>query len=333
MKRYLMISLLLLTVLLIGCSAESDSTDTDNTIAIRAAFPSTPDIDDVSLLIAFERLIEQGIVIEPTFFAQGELAAVALAGGESELGSGSATVWLTAIEQGAPIIGTMENYVNGWSVMAVNEIASCADLDGMRVAIHSEGSVSTAMLRAWIDQTCPGSEPQFLVIPGSENRAAALMAGEIDATPSELIDAIRIDALQPGKFHRVADFAVDLPGLHTGGLWMASDWAAENPEIVQSIVQTVLEVQREVVDNPEWFVEQVPNYLDIAEAELPLLPAIVDAMLAIDSFPVNGGLTMDGAQGTLDFFTEAGRLDGTVSAEKAYDLSYLNQVIDEIGRQ
>ena len=91
----------------------------------------------------------------------------------------------------------MQPVANDWSVLAKADIVHCADLDQRRMAIHSECSVSAAMLRAYIEKTCPGTEPEYLIIPGSENRASALLVGEIDAAPVELIDAVRINALRP----------------------------------------------------------------------------------------------------------------------------------------
>jgi NitT/TauT family transport system substrate-binding protein len=302
-------------------------------LIVRVAFPSSLDIDDIAALLAFEKMQDEGFAVAPTFYAQGELAAAAVAGGQADFGVGASTVWLTAITKEAPIVGIMEQTANGWSVMAINDVTSCDDIDGMRTAIHSEGSVSTAMLRAYIGSTCPGIEPSYLVIPGSENRAAALMAGEIDVTPAELIDSIRISELRPGEFHRIANFATDLPGLKTGGFWASTEFVEANPEAVKSFIRNVLEVNRRISDEPDWFVEQVPRFLEMEEEDIALLPEIVDALLAINNYPVNGGMTLEGGKYTIDFFTDAGRLDEGLTAEKAYALSYLDEVLDEIGKR
>ncbi|MEM7336603.1 MAG: ABC transporter substrate-binding protein [Chloroflexota bacterium] len=300
---------------------------------VRVAFPSSIDIDDVVALLAFEKMQDEGFAVAPTFYAQGELAAAAVASGQADFGMGSSTVWLSAILAGAEIKGVMEQAANGWSVMGLESIESCEDIGGMRTAIHSEGSVSTAMLRAYIGENCPGTEPNYLVIPGSENRAAALMAGEIDVTPAELIDSIRVQALQPGEFHRIANFATDLSGLRTSGYWVSQEFAQSNPEAMHTFIRNVLEVHRQVNEDPEWFIEQVPRFLELEDEDIALLPEIVDALLAIDSYPVNGGLSLESGQFTIDFFTDAGRLDAGLTAEQAYDLSYLDAVLAEIGEQ
>jgi NitT/TauT family transport system substrate-binding protein len=300
---------------------------------VRVAFPSSIDIDDIAALLAFEKMQDEGFAVVPTFYAQGELAAAAVASDQADFGVGASTIWLSAIQAGEPLPGIMEQTANGWSVMGINDVADCADIDGMRTAIHSEGSVSTAMLRAYIDEVCPGTEPNYLVIPGSENRAAALMAGEIDVTPAELIDSIRVMELQPGEFHRIANFASDLPGLKTGGYWVNQDFATENPEAVKSFIRNVLEVNRRINDEPEWFIDQVPRFLELEDEDIALLPQIVAALLAINNYPVNGGMTLEGGQFTIDFFIDAGRLEPGLTAEEAYNLSYLEEVLAEIGER
>ena len=302
-------------------------------LIVRIAFPSIIDVDDVAALLAFEAMAEEGFPVVPTFYAQGELAAAAVAAGQADMGAGAATVWLNAINNGAPIAGIMEQAANGWSVVSRIEIEDCADVDGQRTAIHSEGSVSTAMLYAWIDSTCPEIEPEILVIPGSENRAAALLAGEIDVTPAELIDSVRIMELAPGEYHRIANFAVDLSGLRTGGFWVNRDFAEAHPEAVRAFIRNVLEIHRRIADEPDWFQEQVPRFLDMSEEDLAVLPTIVEALLANDNYPVNGGLTEENAQYTLDFFTDSGALEPGLTMEEAYDLTALNDVLAEIGER
>lgn len=300
-------------------------------LVVRIAFPSIIDVDDVAALLAFEAMLEEGFTVVPTFYAQGELAAAAVAAGQADFGAGAATVWLGAINSGAPIVGIMEQAANGWSVVSRIDIEDCAGIDGQRTAIHSEGAVSTAMLNAWIDTTCPEAEPEILVIPGSENRAAALLADEIDVTPAELIDSVRIMELAPGEYHRIANFGVDLPGLRTGGFWVSRSFAEENPEAVRSFIRNVLEVHRQIADDPDWFQEQIPRFLEMGEEDLAVLPTIVEALMDNDNYPVNGGLTEETGQFTIDFFTDSGRLEPGLTIEEAYDLTYLNEVLAELG--
>lgn len=305
-------------------TAESNNErTTDPTVTLRLAFPSTPDVDDVPALIAAERLAERGIIVETTFYAQSELATAATAQGDADIGFGSTVSWLSGVQEGAPIVGVMEQAANGWSVFAVRDIQSCAELDGRRTAIHSEGAISTALLRAYIAKECPGVEPDYLVIPGSENRAAALLAGEIDVTPVELTDAIRLDRLRPETYTRIADFAGDLPDLFTTGVWANRDQLAANPQAIQAFLAELLKIHGEIAADPMWFADQLNQKLEVADDEIAMLPIIVEAKMAINAYSIDGGLTEERARATLEFFIDAGRLDPALTFEEAFDMGVL----------
>ena len=71
----------------------------------------------------------------------------------------------------------------------------------------------------------------LLVIPGSPNRSAALMNGQIDATPLFLSDGVNIRLQQPDKFHVLKAFAEGFIQPHFRGLYTV----AQTPQ--QAIAQ------------------------------------------------------------------------------------------------
>ena len=147
----------------------------------------------------------------------------------------------------------------------------------------------------------------------------------------ELIDSIRIMSLRPGDYRRIANFAESLPSLKTSGLWVHSEFAQKHPETIVSLMTHLLKVHRRIKEDPKWFVSQVPRFLEIEESELALLPEIVEALLAIDNFPIDGSLSMQDAQNTIDFFVKAGRLESGLQAADVYDLSFLQTTLQALG--
>jgi ABC-type nitrate/sulfonate/bicarbonate transport system substrate-binding protein len=119
--------------------------------------------------------------------------------------------------------------------------------------------------------------------------------------------------------------------LATTGVWVRSEILEENPEAVKSLIHNLLEVHRQIQDDPEWFVGQVARLLTMNEEDAALLPSIVEAMLAIDHYPVNGGLTVEKGEYTIRFFTDSGRLEPGLVASDVYNLALLGEVLDEIG--
>lgn len=298
---------------------------------IRVGMTAAADIDDVIAFLAFEKLRKKGYLVEITSFAQPELGVTALDSDQIDISHGSTPLFLNAIQKGAGFLGVVEKKANTWSVMAKKGINTCHDLDKKTVAIHSEGAAGTAMLKAYIEENCPGIEPTYLIIPGSANRATALLEGVIDATPVDVEDIVRITKTQPEKFTTLTNFSEDLPDLMVNNFWISKEFAQENPEAVKAFIRALLEVNRRAKDDPEWLIEQVPKFIELDEDVIADLPKIIENFLSIDTFPENGGLTKERAQYSIGFYTETGRLELGLSSDEAFDFSYLNQVLQEIG--
>lgn len=296
---------------------------------VSVAYPSIADFQDLPSLMALDGLAEDGYTIIPTFFAQPELAVEALASGEADFAFGSSRTYWAGIQQGGRLTTLMEEASNGWSIVGLTEIAECADIDGRRLAFHSEGSVAKAMTDAYILQNCPQIAPEILVIPGSENRAAAMLAGQIDVTPLEPADVVQLLAKAPDRFHVVVDFAASLPDLMTSGVYVHLDYAAEHPHAVQDFLTALLDVHRRLAADPEVLLEEATSRLGIDAA---MAPAILEAHLRIDSWDVNGGLTREGVAYSLDFYMQNGSLEPGLTVDDVADLTYLTAVLEMMGR-
>ena len=321
----------LVTFLLAGCGPSTSSVGSNQALLhLDIGYPSAVDVEDIPSLMAHELLVEQGYTVTPTFYSQAELAVAALARGDADFSVGAGrTIW-QAISQGAELIPIMEHAANGWLALSVPEIATCRDLDGRRYAHHSEGGVSKAMSDAYILEKCPGTQPEILIIPGSANRAAALLAGQIEVAMVKVADRVEIEAQAPGRYHAVMDFAHDLPMLKTTGVYVNQEFAAQQPEAVKDYIKAVLTIHRQIADDPNVLIPEVNKWLPI-DAEI--LPQVLEAQLAVNTWDVNGGMDEESIQFSLDFFTRAGSLEPGLTVERISDLSYLNEVLNAIGRQ
>ena len=299
-------------------------------LVIHVAYPSIVDMEDIPSVMAHELLAGQGYSVVPTFYAQPELSVQALSSGDADFGNGADRTFWAANAQGANILTIMEQASNGWSIYAVPDIQACADLGGRIFAQHSEGSVSYAMSRAYIKENCPGTEANILILPGSENRRAALLAGEIEATPVELADAIQIEIAAPGQFHQLTRFAADVPQLKTTLMYVNGDFARDHPDAVKDYIRAVLTVNRMIAADHSLLQNEAAKWLAI---DPEVLPKVIEGQFAQNSWDVNGGLTVEAVEYSIQFFTEAGSLEPGLSAAEIADLSFLNAVLDEIGRQ
>ncbi len=297
----------------------------------KVGFGSSPGFSHVPMLAAIEELNKRGYKIEPVFFAQSEVGVEAVAKGDVAFGNGSTAEMMVANQKGAPLLMLDERNSNEWTIYSVASIQKCADLDGKRLAVHSTGAVSTRMVNQWLKSTCPEAKPNILTISGSDNRAAALQAGQIDATPLELADGIRLDQTAPGKYRRLTDFASGLPLLSTSAVYVNKNFYEKNPEVVRDVLKEQLLAHRKLTkDLTLWrgYVEK-----NLKEIDKTTLDAVMKGYNDIKGFDVNGGLTPQKIDFTLQFFTESGDLKPGLKASDVSDMAPLNDVLKDIGKQ
>lgn len=308
---------------------ESMGEEPPEPVAFTVGFTSIG-ISSTPLLAAIDVLQEQGYEIDTPELAESELVAEGVAQNQFQFGSGANNGTLLAIEQGAPIKWIVDRTQNEWQVYALEGIETCEELVNSRVAIHSPGSVSGAMLRDWVNNNCPDETYEPLIIEGSQNRLAALLADQIDASPVEFGDALILD--EEGGFARVVNFAQDLPGLHPTSVYGNTDWMSDNPEATQALVTALLEQFRRINSEDGYLMELYERYLP-EEAAGENAQAIVDAYIEAGIFPDDGGLTDEAVEYTIGFFGPdgTGDVETVLDPDDVADLSYLEAALDELG--
>lgn len=328
-SRVALISGLLTLALLAACgpAAPGPAGEASRPV-IRVAYNSEADLEDLPSLLAHDILRADGYTVETVFFAQSELGVQALAQGEADFGHGALRPYWAAVAEGAEVMTLMEHVANAWSIVSLREVAACADLDGRRLAQHSPGGVSKALSDAYIAQTCPGIETVELIIPGSGNRAAALLAGEIDATPLELADVVPVLTQGGDRFHVLVRFAEALPGLKTSGVTVRAAFAREHPQAVADYLRAMLQAQRALAGDPAPLVAAAVEQLGLDPESAA---AIVAAYLEIEAWDPNGGLDRAGVAESLAFYQQMGSLPEGLTPEAVADLSFLEGVLEEIG--
>lgn len=279
--------------------------------------------------MAHDLLRAQGYTVETQFFAGADLEVAALAQGDLDLGNGSTRTHWNADAKGAGILTIMEEAGDAWSLVTRPDIKTCADLNDKRAAYSSAGALNAALLKAYIGENCPEAQPQILLIANSSARAAALAAGELDATTLELVDVMQLEQGAPGKFHTLINFAEALPRLKTTGVHVRSEFAKQHPEQVRDYIKAVLTIHRQIQTNPKLLVDAAVKLLkmDPADAE-----RTATAYLKNNIWNVNGGMTKEDVVYSVDFFTKTGSLSEGLTADKVSDLSYLEAVLNDIGR-
>jgi NitT/TauT family transport system substrate-binding protein len=297
---------------------------------IRVAYTASVDISDIPSLMAHDRLAGQGYEIVTTFFAQNELAVDTLARGDVDLGIGSVSTFWMAAGKGAPIATVVEQVADNWMLVARKGIDDCAGLNGKRMGHHTEGAVGKVLVDHFLRSNCAGIRTNNVMISGSENRAAALLSGAIDASPLQVADVMRLDRLAAGRFHVLVDFWSDLPGIKTTAVHANRRFMAAHPQAVRDYIRELLTVHRRIAADPSILGTKASQVLKVEkEWALEVGRTYVDKGM----WDCNGGLTPTNLASTLAFFTLAGRLPAGLKVSDVADLSFLNSVLEEIGRK
>ncbi|RRS01254.1 ABC transporter substrate-binding protein [Glycomyces terrestris] len=278
-----------------------------------------PDLTTVPLLAAVDAVREQGYDVDVVELAEPELAIEGLARGDYAFSAEATSPALLAIEQDAPIRIVADVIGNQWAVYGRPGVDECDDLADRPVGIFSEGAVATAMVRDWVADECTAGEPEYLVIGGSDVRAQALLAGQIDATALEVADAVALAAAGETELEPLVDFGAALPDLHPQTVYANTGFLADAPEAADAFIDALVAVHERINADPGHLVDLAVEYL--GEEPGPVLDAIAQAYVDEGLFDA-AALTEENVQGTIDFFTEAGVI-GELSADDVADLSFL----------
>ena len=297
---------------------------------IRFTVLDSTDVKDVPLLMALDSLKEQGYTTEVVNLAKTSLVPPALIRGDIDVASVSTTLTWAAIAQGADIATVAGKVNTSFFLVANMDIHSCSDLDGKAVTFATRQSVGYVMFEEYLDQNCAGTTPEILLISGSANRVAGLELGEVDGAYLELEHWLRLQEIAPGEFHVLIDFAKDFPEVQISTFSVRREWAEENREQVEDFVRALLVAQRSVIADPQLLRDGIVKYLSIDAARAQEL---AEAYLLEEIWDPNGQLSSENVQATLGFLSAAGILPADLKVEDVADLSYVNAVLDEIGRQ
>lgn len=297
---------------------------------IRFAYPSVADMGDVPSLLAWKELEKQGYEVAPRFFSKTDLAIQAVLGGEADMGAAAALAVLKAIEKGMSLKIFAEQVRNEWQLITPATIKEPKQLEGKRIAYHGPFTLTEAVVK-WTANYYKLS-PQWMIIPGSEVRAEALMRGQIDATPAEIADVLNVLQSKPGQFHVLISYAKIFPQLMGSVYFARDDYLKKNAPAVQALLEALLGVHRMSEERPE----------QIKEAALKLLPgtkpATIDAISRtykeLRIWDVNGGLSRERGVESLRFFENSGLMKkGAVSFDRAFATEYLERVLKKLGRR
>jgi NitT/TauT family transport system substrate-binding protein len=297
---------------------------------VRFAYPSSADMGDVPSLLAWEQLKKQGIEVVPTFFPRTDLAVQAVVAGEADIGTAAGIAVVKAVESGMNLRIIGEQVRNEWQLVTPVSFKDPKQLDGKRVGYHAPITVTEALVK-WMAQNYKIT-PNWMIIPGSDVRAEALMRGQLDATPAEIVDVLNILSAKPGQFHVLISYAKIFPQLIGSMYFSRTDYLQKESATVDSVVEAVLRAYRNAEERPASVKENALRLLPETKPEL--IDAIAGTYKELRIWDINGGASKDRGDASIKFFEEAGLMKkGAVTFQQSFDTGPLDRVIKKIGRK
>lgn len=297
---------------------------------VRFAYPSSADMGDVPSLLAWEQLKKQGIEIVPMFFPKTDLAVQAVVAGEADIGTAAGIAVVKAVESGMKLKIIGEQVRNEWQLVTPVSIKDAKQLDGKRVGYHAPITVTEALVK-WMAQYYKIT-PNWMIVPGSDVRAEALMRGQLDATPAEIADVLNILSAKPGQFHVLISYAKIFPQLIGSMYFSRADYLQKENATVDSVMEAVLRAYRTAEERPAMIKENALRLLP--ETKPQLIDTIAASYKELRIWDINGGAGKDRGDASIKFFEDAGLMKkGAVTFQQAFDTGPLDRVIKKIGRK
>lgn len=297
---------------------------------IRYAENANASVKDVPLLMALDDLRAQGYTVEMIPLSTSTLVAEAIAQGNADIVSLNTQSMWTSIAKGSAVRTISQRAGSTLVVAAASDVMACGDLNGKAIGVTNTTGINPALLNAYIQQTCPEVEYQPVVIADNAGRVAALISGEVAAVIVQEEEMINIENEAPGKFHILVRLYQEFSKVQTSGFHVRQEWAQQNPELVKDFIKAVLLANRAVIKNPQLVYDEA---LTRVETDKDSAKLMADLYLNANAWDPNGALTEENIQYTLDFLTGIEAVPAGLKVEDVADLSYLNAVLEEIGRQ
>jgi len=299
-------------------------------IKIVTAHSSQKELGDLTELLAWEAIKSKGYDVEFKSLATPELAAQALINNDAQFSAISSGTGMMAVQAGAKIKMVCEHKANEWALVTISSVTDPKQLVGKRLAVHSLGAISTGMVNTTLNKA--GIKIDLMTIAGSDVRAQAMLAGQIDATPLEIKDVLNVQAKAPGKFRILVNYSKEMPQLNGTCFFVSENFLAKNPKWVQDLIQANLEINRKGKADPKWLIGEGKRLFP--QLDPALVEAGVNAYLQADIWNVNGHVTPETAAFSLKFYSEAGTIQAKdLKPELYYNFEPLNAILKKIGQK
>jgi len=271
----------------------------------------------------------QGLDVELVVIRASDVGIQALAGGSLEIAGSASDAPIAAIEKGLDLV-IVGGIINGLSqsIMAAKKFKTYGDLRGATFGAISLTSGVTFALR----QVLKGKGLEYprdyklLVIGGTPQTYAALVAGQIDAAALSL--PVNYAAEEQG-FNEIGRFVDVIPNYQLAAISTKRSWGEKNRPVMVRVMKAMAQTMR-------WMHQNKEAAADFLAKEMKLKPEHArrgwEFYTATRTWHPDGDINLDGLQIVTQIYWEQTQSKGPVpKATKYIDQSYLGEALKELG--
>lgn len=275
---------------------------------LQVAYASDLDPADVADHLGLAVLEEQGTAVEVTELNEDSAVVAGLLRGDIDIGNMDVTAAIKAYQVGVPLRVLMPaNMAVEFVLIGQPGISSVADLAGQRVAFHAPGSGTEILPRLLVRQSDAVTEDEieWIVLPESPNRAAAMEAERIDVTALEFADVLTLR--EGGKPYEIIASFYDVAPEAIATVWVTTaDYANANPELLAGFVDAMGEGYTTASADKDAWMAKAGEMLDIPEERLS---ETYDFYSSIEMFPEAPFFTQELWDAMNTFYVDAGEFE------------------------
>jgi ABC-type nitrate/sulfonate/bicarbonate transport system substrate-binding protein len=270
----------------------------------------------------------QGLDVELVVVRASDVGVQALAGGSLEIAGSASDAPIAAIEKGLDLV-IIGGIINGLtqSIMAAKKFKAYGDLRGATLGAISLTSGVTFALRQVL-KTKGLEYPRdykLLVIGGTPQTYAALVAGQIDAAALSL--PVNYAAEEQG-FNEIGKFADVIPNYQLAALSTKRSWAEKNRLTLVRFMKAMAQTMRWLHQNKEAAVDFLAKEMKLKTEHARRGWEFYTSARVWHS---DGDVNLDGLQVVTQIYWEQTQSKGAApKAAKYVDQSYLRAALKEI---
>lgn len=326
------IGIVALALIASGCGGESAQSGNGKTTPFVLGYASTPSLGDLPVWMAMDELKKQGYNATIKEVASFDILFAALGTDQVQLvGSDAIAAYQAYQKTGIKPIGTRAN--NLWSLVSTPGFETdCSTWQGKPVGIFSKTAITYLYLKSYIDQHCPGTQANEVIIPDSALREKAILAGRIIATMTDGTSTPRLLNDDPEKVKLVASLSETLNfGRET--LSTNKNVLASHQEVLVAFLTDYLKAIRQIYSGTSaQLVALAGQYLPAAASLGASADAIAKYHLSNKAWCANGGLNDDFVATTLQEGKKYNLVTGTIDVGQFVMKGPLDQALKSVGR-